>query len=56
MVDRADSRCEAGEIMLALLRFHGAIIDRRSGRHKAPVGQLPFIWLNTSVRSQQGGR
>lgn len=48
MIDGADSRCEAGEIMKALLRFHGVIIDRRSAPHKAPLGHFPFIWLNSS--------
>ena len=46
IVDRDDSRCEASGIIKALLRFHSAIIGRRSARHKGLLGQLPFIRLN----------
>ena len=49
MIDGADSRCEAGEIMKALLRFHEAIIGRRSARRKGPLSQLSFIWLNNAA-------
>ena len=46
IVDPANSRCEASDVIEALMRFHRTIIGRRSVRHKGPLGQLPFIRLN----------
>jgi hypothetical protein len=46
LLDRAAQRCDGGEIRKISIRLHGAIIDRPLARHKTPLGQLPFIWLN----------
>jgi hypothetical protein len=52
LLDRADSRC--GEIRDVSMRLHGAIIDRPPARNNAPLGHLPFIWLNASRPSAAG--
>ncbi len=48
LLDRADSRSDGGEIRRVPMRWHEVIIDRPFACHKAPLGHLPFIWLNAS--------
>ena len=37
------------------MRWHEVIIDRPLACHKAPLGHLPFIWLNASPRPSTPG-
>ena len=48
LLDRADSRSDGGEIRRVPMTWHEVIIDRPYACHKAPLGHLPFIWLNGS--------